>query len=42
MEAEDWLNGVEKKLAIAQCTDQEKVVFAVPLWYNSKLVGDVL
>jgi hypothetical protein len=28
MEAEDWLNGVEKKLAIAQCTDDEKVLFA--------------
>jgi hypothetical protein len=28
MEAEDWLNGVEKKLAIAQCTDREKVLFA--------------
>jgi hypothetical protein len=29
MEAEDWLNGVEKKLVIAQCTDHEKVLFAV-------------
>jgi hypothetical protein len=28
MEAEDWLNGVEKKLTIAQCTDHEKVLFA--------------
>jgi hypothetical protein len=28
MEAEDWLNGVEKKLMIAQCTDHEKVLFA--------------
>jgi hypothetical protein len=28
MEAEDWLNGVEKKLVIAQCTDHEKVLFA--------------
>jgi hypothetical protein len=28
MEAEDWLNGVEKKLAIGQCTDHEKVLFA--------------
>jgi hypothetical protein len=27
MEAEDWLKGVEKKLVIAQCTDQEKVLF---------------
>jgi hypothetical protein len=29
MEAKDWLKGVEKKLVIAQCTDQEKVLFAV-------------
>jgi hypothetical protein len=29
MEAEDWLNGVEKKLTIAQCTDHGKVLFAV-------------
>jgi hypothetical protein len=29
MEAEDWLKGVEKKLVIAQCTDHEKVLFAV-------------
>jgi hypothetical protein len=29
MEAEDWLNGVEKKLVIAQCMDREKVHFAV-------------
>jgi hypothetical protein len=28
MEAEDWLNGVEKKLMITQCTDCEKVLFA--------------
>jgi hypothetical protein len=28
MEAEDWLNGVEKTLVIAQCTDREKVLFA--------------
>jgi hypothetical protein len=28
MEAEDWLKGVEKKLMITQCTDQEKVLFA--------------
>jgi hypothetical protein len=28
MEAEDWLNGVEKNLVIAQCTDHEKVLFA--------------
>jgi hypothetical protein len=28
MDAEDWLKGVEKKLAIAQCTDREKVLFA--------------
>jgi hypothetical protein len=29
MEAEDWRKGVEKKLVIAQCTDREKVLFAV-------------
>jgi hypothetical protein len=29
MEAKYWLNGVEKKLMIAQCTDREKVLFAV-------------
>jgi hypothetical protein len=28
MEAEDWLNGVEKKLMIAQCMDHEKVLLA--------------
>jgi hypothetical protein len=28
MEAKDWLNRVEKKLVIAQCTDREKVLFA--------------
>jgi hypothetical protein len=27
MEAKDWLKGVEKKLVIAQCTDNEKVLF---------------
>jgi hypothetical protein len=29
MEAEDWLKSIEKKLEIAQCTDREKVLFAV-------------
>jgi hypothetical protein len=29
MEAEDWLKGVEKKLKIAQCTNCEKVLFAM-------------
>jgi hypothetical protein len=29
MEAKDWLNGVEKKHVIAQCTDRKKVLFAV-------------
>jgi hypothetical protein len=28
MEAKDWLKSIEKKLEIAQCTDQEKVLFA--------------
>jgi hypothetical protein len=28
MEAEDWLKSIEKKLKIAQCIDQEKVLFA--------------
>jgi hypothetical protein len=29
MEAEDCLKGVEKKLVITQCTNREKVLFAV-------------
>jgi hypothetical protein len=29
MEVEDWLKGIEKKLMIVQCTDREKVHFAV-------------
>jgi hypothetical protein len=29
MEAKDWLKGVERKLMIAQCMNQEKVLFAV-------------
>jgi hypothetical protein len=29
MEAKDWLKGVEKRLVITQCTDREKVLFAV-------------
>jgi hypothetical protein len=29
MEAEDWLRSIEKKLEIAQCTDWEKVLFAM-------------
>jgi hypothetical protein len=28
MEGEDWLKSIEKKLEIAQCTNQEKVLFA--------------
>jgi hypothetical protein len=28
MQAEDWLRSIEKKLEIAQYTDQEKVLFA--------------
>jgi hypothetical protein len=27
MEAKHWLKSIEKKLEIAQCTDQEKVLF---------------
>jgi hypothetical protein len=27
MEAEDWLESIEKKLEIAQCKNQEKVLF---------------
>jgi hypothetical protein len=34
MEAKDWLKGVEKKLVIAQCTDHEKVLFAVHQLYG--------
>jgi hypothetical protein len=29
MEVEDWLKGVEKKLAVTQCTNHEKAFFAV-------------
>jgi hypothetical protein len=29
MEVEEWLKGIEKKLVIAQCTDHEKVLFAM-------------
>jgi hypothetical protein len=29
MEVKDWLKGIEKKLMITQCTDREKVLFAV-------------
>jgi hypothetical protein len=29
MEVKDWLKGIEKKLVITQCTDHEKVLFAV-------------
>jgi hypothetical protein len=28
MEAKDWLKSIKKKLEIAQCPDQEKVLFA--------------
>jgi hypothetical protein len=28
MEAEDWLKSIERKLEIAQYTDQERVLFA--------------
>jgi hypothetical protein len=27
MEAKDWLKSIEKELDIAQCTDQERVLF---------------
>jgi hypothetical protein len=29
MEAEDWLESIEKKLQIAQCSHRKKVLFAV-------------
>jgi hypothetical protein len=35
MDAEDWLKGVEKKLVITQCTDREKVLFAVHQLYGT-------
>jgi hypothetical protein len=35
MDVEDWLKGVEKKLMIAQCTDREKVLFAVHQLYGT-------
>jgi hypothetical protein len=37
MEAEDWLNGVEKKLVIAQCMDHEKVIFAAHQLYGTAI-----
>jgi hypothetical protein len=35
MDAEDWLKGFEKKLVITQCTDREKVLFAVHQLYGT-------
>jgi hypothetical protein len=35
MDAEDWLEGVEKKLVIAQCTDGKKVLFAAHQLYGT-------
>jgi hypothetical protein len=35
MEAEDWLQGVEKKLMITQCTDRVKVRFTVHQLYGT-------
>jgi hypothetical protein len=35
MDAEDWLKRVKKKLVIAQCTDREKVLFAVHQLYGT-------
>jgi hypothetical protein len=35
MEAKDWLKGVEKNLVIAQCTDREKVLFAVHQFFGT-------
>jgi hypothetical protein len=35
MDAEDCLNGVEKKLVIAQCMDREKVLFATHQLYGT-------
>jgi hypothetical protein len=35
MEAKDWLKRVEKKLVITQCTDREKVLFAMHQLYGT-------
>jgi hypothetical protein len=35
MDVEDWLKSIEKKLEIAQCTDQEKVLFAAHQLFGS-------
>jgi hypothetical protein len=35
MEAKDWLKGAEKKLMIAQCTNQVKVLFVVHQLYGT-------
>jgi hypothetical protein len=34
LEAEDWLKAIEKKLLIAQCTDQDMVLFAAHQLYG--------
>jgi hypothetical protein len=34
-EAEDWLKSIEKKLEIAQYTDQEKVLFVAPQLFGT-------
>jgi hypothetical protein len=35
MDTEDWLQGVEKKLVIAQCTNHKKVIFAAHQLYRT-------
>jgi hypothetical protein len=35
MEAKDWLKSIEKKLEIAQCTHQEKVLFVAHLLFGT-------
>jgi hypothetical protein len=35
MKAEDWLKSIEKKLDIAQCTDQEKMLFVAPQLFGT-------
>jgi hypothetical protein len=35
MEVEDWIRSIEKKLEIAQCTNQEKVLFVAHQFFGT-------
>ena len=38
LEADDWLRDIERKLVIAQCTDQEKVLYA-PHYFSGRVAS---